>query len=222
MPNRHYSNSNNYRYGFNGQEKDNEITNGAYTAEFWEYDSRIGRRWNLDPIVKDWQSSYACFSNNPITRIDPNGDDDYFDKKGNFLGSDGKKTNTVRVVTDEAVVANIMKAGLPLSVNPNVSNTPLTEFDYSTSNRTMLSIIVGYYAVQAGINEAICVENNPSSDPDATAYYWPANDYYGVAVNPETGRIKQTLGDANNIVNIFFLYLYLDLDYSLMKTYYCF
>ncbi len=75
MPGRSY-NSNAYRYGLsNGQEKDNEIFEGAFTAEYWEYDSRIGRRWNNDPVVKPWESSYACFANNPIWFSDVNGDD---------------------------------------------------------------------------------------------------------------------------------------------------
>nr|MBK9652955.1 hypothetical protein [Bacteroidota bacterium] len=34
-----------YRFGMNTQEKDNEIFEGAYSALFWEYDSRLGRRW---------------------------------------------------------------------------------------------------------------------------------------------------------------------------------
>jgi hypothetical protein len=40
-----------YRFGFNGQEKVNEIAGvgNHNTAEFWEYDTRLGRRWNLDP-----------------------------------------------------------------------------------------------------------------------------------------------------------------------------
>jgi hypothetical protein len=40
-----------YRYGFNGQEKSDEIkgSGNSYTAEFWEYDPRLGRRWNMDP-----------------------------------------------------------------------------------------------------------------------------------------------------------------------------
>ena len=79
MPGRKYSQPNTtYRYGFNGQEKSTEI-NGSenlYTAEYWEYDSRIGRRWNVDPVSKEWESPYATFSNNPIINIDPNGDSD--------------------------------------------------------------------------------------------------------------------------------------------------
>ena len=64
-----------YRYGFNGQELDQEVGNGIYTAEFWEYDARLGRRWNLDPM--NWkcveQSPYATFNNNPIFFSDPQG-----------------------------------------------------------------------------------------------------------------------------------------------------
>jgi len=75
MPGRSY-NANGYRFGFNGQEKDDEVfgsTGTSYTAEFWQYDSRIGRRWNIDPVVKPWESSYATFSGNPIWFSDPNG-----------------------------------------------------------------------------------------------------------------------------------------------------
>lgn len=63
-----------YRFGgAGGQEKDNEIFKGAYTAEYWEYDSRLGRRWNIDPLTYPWQSSYCVFNNNPICFVDPQG-----------------------------------------------------------------------------------------------------------------------------------------------------
>ena len=55
-----------YRFGFNaGSEKDDEIFIGAYTAEYWEYDSRLGRRWNVDPLTYAWQSSYVVLNNSP-------------------------------------------------------------------------------------------------------------------------------------------------------------
>ncbi|MFO0477362.1 MAG: RHS repeat domain-containing protein [Bacteroidota bacterium] len=74
---RSFQSSTGYRYGFNGQEKDDEIAgNGNInTAEFWQYDTRLGRRWNTDPIVKPWESPYATFANNPIWFSDVNGDD---------------------------------------------------------------------------------------------------------------------------------------------------
>ncbi|HUH75358.1 MAG TPA: hypothetical protein VLZ75_13265 [Chitinophagales bacterium] len=65
-----------YRFGFNGQEQDNEIygDGGSYTAEFWQYDPRLGRRWNVDPVVKEWESGYAVLYNSPIVFIDEKGD----------------------------------------------------------------------------------------------------------------------------------------------------
>ncbi|RYE57187.1 MAG: hypothetical protein EOP48_06355 [Sphingobacteriales bacterium] len=40
-----------YRFGFNGQEKVNEIAGIGYhnTALFGEYDTRLALRWNRDP-----------------------------------------------------------------------------------------------------------------------------------------------------------------------------
>ena len=76
MPGRSFS-ANSYRYGgAGGQEMDNEIYGSAgtsYTAEYWQYDSRLMRRWNVDPMTYPWQSSYAAFNNNPIYFIDPLG-----------------------------------------------------------------------------------------------------------------------------------------------------
>ena len=69
-------NLNKYPFGFNGQEKDREIYNNesTTTATFWEYDGRIGRRWNVDPKPDASMSNYACFANNPILFSDPLGD----------------------------------------------------------------------------------------------------------------------------------------------------
>ena len=97
-----------YRFGHNGQMKDNEIygQNNSYTAEFWQYDPRLGRRWNIDPIVKPWRTPYDAFNNNPIIRVDPSGDDDYFNTKGQYLGSDGSSTNNVRVLSTNTIPEN--------------------------------------------------------------------------------------------------------------------
>lgn len=77
MPGRKYSSSSLYRYGFNGQERSTEIDpNGnSMTAEFWQYEARLGRRWNVDPVFKEFESPYASFGNNPVWLRDPNGAD---------------------------------------------------------------------------------------------------------------------------------------------------
>jgi len=73
-----------YPMGYNGQMKDNEVAGmgNHNTALFWEYDTRLGRRWNRDPVMRSWESVYAVFGGNPIMRSDPNGDDWYRAKDG--------------------------------------------------------------------------------------------------------------------------------------------
>ncbi len=96
-----------YRFGFNGQEKDREIYNNenTTTALFWEYDGRIGRRWNVDPVVKEWESSYLTFSANPVFNVDIKGDNAgwYVDNKtGDVIGKDKKDDDNVFVVEKES------------------------------------------------------------------------------------------------------------------------
>jgi hypothetical protein len=72
----HSSNADKYRFGFNTQEKVNEISGvgNHNTALFWEYDTRLGRRWNLDPVDQISISNYAVMFNNPILFNDVLGD----------------------------------------------------------------------------------------------------------------------------------------------------
>jgi LysM repeat protein len=74
VPNRHGSRSA-YRYGFNGMEKDDELKGIGNSYEFgnYGYDPRTGRRWNIDPLARYWQSPYVCFNNSPIVFADPDG-----------------------------------------------------------------------------------------------------------------------------------------------------
>jgi len=78
MPGRNY-NSTEYRFGYQGSEKDDEIsgTTGAhYTTFFRELDARIGRWWSVDPKsnLTPWESPYVSMGNNPIWHNDVMGD----------------------------------------------------------------------------------------------------------------------------------------------------
>ncbi|WP_425549822.1 RHS repeat domain-containing protein, partial [Chitinophaga oryziterrae] len=73
-----------YRYGFNGQEKSDEIEGNHNTALFWEYDTRTGRRWNLDPKPTMGISEYAVLNNSPLL---------YSDLLGNTPGGPGDEDN---------------------------------------------------------------------------------------------------------------------------------
>lgn len=74
MPGRTYATGNGYRYSINGQEKTPEIAPNTTTAEFWQYDTRISRRWNFDPRPNISISPNNTFQGNPIRYTDVLGD----------------------------------------------------------------------------------------------------------------------------------------------------
>ena len=79
-----------FRTGFQGQERDDEVGGNGnhYTAEYWEFNPRIGKRWDRDPVVKYHESPYACFANNPIWFKDPDGADTTLDISSRALIND--------------------------------------------------------------------------------------------------------------------------------------
>ena len=89
-----------YRRGFNGMEKDDELKgNGnSYTTEFRQLDPRVGRWFSVDPVIKPYISPYNSMSNNPIVKVDPKGDDDYYNYKGQYLYTDTKVSNDIRII----------------------------------------------------------------------------------------------------------------------------
>jgi RHS repeat-associated protein len=66
-----------YMFGFNGQEKDNEIKGAGNSLDFGArvYDSRLGRWLSLDPLMSKYPSlsPYVYCNNNPILYLDPDG-----------------------------------------------------------------------------------------------------------------------------------------------------
>ena len=69
-----------YRYGFNGQMKDDEVygvEGTSYSFEYRVYDSRIGRFLFVDPLFKEypWNSVYAFAENRVIDCIDLEGEE---------------------------------------------------------------------------------------------------------------------------------------------------
>jgi RHS repeat-associated protein len=78
IPNRNAA-SDQYRYGYQGSEKDEEIKGdgNSYTTHFRLLDPRLGRWLSIDPEFKANASSYSSMGNNPILMIDPLGNTEY-------------------------------------------------------------------------------------------------------------------------------------------------
>jgi len=77
MPER-FSSSSDYRYGYGGHEKDDEVKGSGNHLSFGDYgyDPRVVRRWKRDPKAGIYPniSPYAYALNNPIIFTDPGGD----------------------------------------------------------------------------------------------------------------------------------------------------
>lgn len=76
MPGRSFS-ANLYRYGFQGQEKDDEIKGNGNSVnfKFRMYDPRLGRFFSVDPLASRyvWNSPYAFSENSVINAVELEG-----------------------------------------------------------------------------------------------------------------------------------------------------
>ena len=171
------------RFGFNNMEGDNEVKGegNSYTAEFWQYDVRLGRRWNIDPVVKSFESSYACFNDNPIRVLDPNGDDGFIDKDGNYLGDDGNKdSHETRVISKDKW--KDLTGGNASKINEDIRNklvknsTKLEEYNagISISEDTWQKL-----EAKGGDKLDPFLENKSSH----TIYFKPENTDEAIAIN---------------------------------------
>lgn len=123
LPGRNFSASIGYRYSINGQEKTPEIAPNTTTAEFWQYDSRIIRRWNVDPVQKEWESPYLCFSGNPIWLSDRKGDNATIEKPG--LSENNRIKGAEITVTAR-----------------KLRKTPKTQMAYMAAANTMVGLLI--------------------------------------------------------------------------------
>lgn len=77
LPGRNYS-SDSYRFGFQGQVKDDEVygaTGTSYAFKYRMHDARVGRFWSLDPLASKYPfySPYAFSGNRVIDMIELEG-----------------------------------------------------------------------------------------------------------------------------------------------------
>ncbi len=108
--------SDEYRYGFNGMEKDDEVKGEGNSYDFGArmYDSRLGRWLSRDGMEAAYVpiSTYSFALNNPIILIDNDGNIIY-DSKGNLVTinqqSDGTVTFNEGIAEDTKHVLQILQ-----------------------------------------------------------------------------------------------------------------
>lgn len=105
LPGRNGS-SDNYRYGFNGKESENEIKGVSNSYNFGKriYDPRIARFLSSDPFESNFPnySPYLFAGNKPIAFVDRNGLDEYFILIFMYKGSVVQRT-WIRVTSSKEI-----------------------------------------------------------------------------------------------------------------------
>jgi RHS repeat-associated protein len=135
-----------YRHGFNSMEKDNEINvnGGDYDFGARIYDSRLGRWLSLDPVRNSSWSSYASFKNSPIAIIDPNGETDFYNQGGDWIGTDGNEATSgeIKIITDRKVLKQIEKTS---NKGENYTNELPNGTFYKLPEKKVLDAIVAVF-----------------------------------------------------------------------------
>ena len=139
QPNRAFSSGNSYRYGFNGKEKDKDISEGGQDYGMRIYDARIARFLSVDPITKQypWLTPYQFASNRPIDGIDLDGREWSVSRKGNNVAF----TVKIAVYNESSTLANPKQlqkliSSLESKIEINFTKS-FTNADGTTTNYTL-------------------------------------------------------------------------------------
>ena len=121
----------NYEFGFNGQEKDDEVSGNGNSLDFGEriYDSRLGRFLSVDKLTGSypWWSPFAFAGNTPIQAIDFDGLEIYYAQSGQKIGTYGTSTE-IRVLNEDQVstaTTEFATYSNALKTDPAATNTYL-------------------------------------------------------------------------------------------------
>jgi RHS repeat-associated protein len=140
--------ANTNRYTFSGKEKQTVRDLGwlDFMARMYS-NSEIPMFTTQDPLAekKPWMSPYVYCSNNPVGRTDPNGmlDDDYFNKNGQYLGSDNAATDFVRIINQSDWDKNKeVKENGTETIDHSVGNTNSMNFSEATDMTTESALSV--------------------------------------------------------------------------------
>lgn len=205
LNNRHGSvDSDTYRYGFNGMEGDDEVKGegNIYTTYFRKFDPRLGRTFSLDPVMRSEISMYSMMSNNPIIMIDPRGDDDYFSVTGQYLGSDNKKSNFIRVICEGNEATFYSSIVMGENHLESISSS-IGDFNFNSyENEYLLTNITNYYADKIGMQGVAGVSERTDNEGNLTANAVTVGKsviYMGIDGN---GNMSSSMIDAYNIQSV--------------------
>jgi RHS repeat-associated protein len=153
MPSRKYSAAGEYRYGFNGKEKDKDMNSlTAYDYGFRIYNPGIGKFLSVDPLTQSypWYTPYQFAGNMPIISIDLDGLEESVTQPNTAINPTiGTKDNPVKL----EIATVVAKAKHKIEYNQTLKTYfeytrdangawirgTKTEYDYGITNKNLYS-----------------------------------------------------------------------------------
>jgi RHS repeat-associated protein len=193
MPGRSFSGEG-YRFGFNGQERDDEISGDGNSLDFGErmYNSRLARFLRPDPIIiygKNYQylSSYQFASNTPIQAIDLDGLEAY--KKTEKDPNTGKTTITITIDLKVKNSSKLISDQEAIDYAVLITSQIVTTYSGTIDNNTELIVKTNIVNLNVGVDNQLILEVFDESN----AFFIDFVDEVDGVSNPKkvAGRVKE-------------------------------
>ena len=191
--------SSDQRFKYCGKELDKMHGLDWYDSSARFYDHVLCRFHQIDPLAEKYYSwsPYAYCHNNPMNRIDPDGDDDYYSYQGHFLFHDDNKTDNI-IIRDEFSYAMKQMTGAEW-INPDkpIGNVTLSAEAYSNIFTDILSKMNEINNADNLYNGAVSVVVSPDdyhidSEYNSPNIYTPIDGMNNAVTEIDNGQIKLT------------------------------
>ena len=125
------------RFDSSGKEKDSETGLSYFGARY--YDANLLTGWlSVDPMADKYPSlsPYNYCASNPMKLVDPDGSEiaDFYDSRGQYLGTDGVADQRIFVVTDDAEIEQIIDNGGDCSIQFTNANAIKSKYELLPQN----------------------------------------------------------------------------------------
>ncbi|MCR5193273.1 MAG: RHS repeat-associated core domain-containing protein [Bacteroidales bacterium] len=188
------------RYTFTGKERDEETGYGYFGARYMDHE--LMTMWlSVDPMADKYPniSPYAYCAWNPVKLVDPDGMElaDFYDVKGQYLGTDGINDGRIFIVTDESEIEKIIDNDADCSIRVTDANSIESKYEVlpQTLRERIITDLEGDYSNQKNREYGGVVIQQLDGTIEL-AHYNPGPEYQ----EDENGSIATVICDADKWV----------------------